>query len=87
MDFELDLSVCSPISLQAKSQQFAIVFQLVDQTAGGPAVSKKQIRLGLTHSDAMSLLALLEATRQRLGLPRAEVQVSQQFVPPKKDQN
>jgi hypothetical protein len=47
MDFELDLSVCSPISLQAKPQQFAIVFQLVDQTAGGPVVSKKQIRLGL----------------------------------------
>jgi hypothetical protein len=87
MDFEHDLSVCQPISLQVTPQQFAIVFQLVDQTAAGPVASKKQVRLGLTHNDAVQLLALLETARQRLGLQRAEGQVLQQFVPPKKDQN
>jgi hypothetical protein len=87
MDFKYDLSVCEPISLQVTPTHFAVIFQVIDQTKAGPVLSNKQIRLKLTQTDAMSLLALLEAARQRLGLQRSEAPVSQEFVPPKKDQN
>jgi hypothetical protein len=86
-DYELDL-VGHQVDLIANPQrtQVAILFRQVTFQGMTPAVSSKLSRLGLTTDQAMRLLALLDAFRQSANLPAPEL-VSQEFVPPKREQN
>jgi hypothetical protein len=65
---------------------FIIRAETIDQPPTGPQRSGKHIHLTITTKQALRLLSMLEAARQKLGLHR-EPPASALTVPPAKDRN
>jgi hypothetical protein len=88
VDWEFSIEGYGPqVMMDARTNQFAIVFRRVDRTGAYPAVHMKQSRIGLTAGDAMLLLAQLSALQKAKNLPVPAIPDTPLFVPPRRDQN